>query len=610
MTEAEELELLELEELEAQGGAEPEPPPDLTPREYEEDELGRPVPADDLKAVHYNAADTLALGYGPEIVSGAQSAVGAGDYKSNLKKNRDALGEVNAKAPAAAAAGSFVGALPMAAALPATGAAATRLGRIGQSAVTSGTLGFLANPGEHGDRASNAELAFVLGGLAGYAFDPETLRSAGDAFNRISNRRAAHATQGNPAKMIELEKHGKLEQVGERVREDLLGGAGGWFKTPRQIHLMSEQKLADLGEDIASDVAAADMAGGQSISTTAVADKIGRELPGSDTHYLTAGGKQILRGPIQAEVDNLRMYGEPVSNPAMLGADYGGQGVVPTGNTPPVDYSDFQPYLDSSNSGRYTPDRNVDPGHWRANQNWENLDMVYGPPSAPQAVGPAPDPYAPVGPPSDTRLSPQAPDPRERVATPGELWRLKQGIGKRINFAHPASEMAPQEFGLKEVYWGLDDPLIKSVEGAFPNPVGIKEKMGRYSDLSHARDMSFQGATADYSGVQHPASSRSPKNAAIGALGHRFRGVANSFASKTTETVADVMLNRPDRIPGKLLGPLMKAYSENRDQFNAMVYLLMKRPEFREKVLDEEVDRSSEPVSTLEEAQQQYTDEN
>lgn len=164
--------------------------------------LGSGEDASPYKVAGENAADVLTLGYYPQIVGAATKVVGklTGtpiDYEQVRDEVELEMRQEEKAHPTAAMAGK-IGGLALTAALPIPKANLGRMagGRIGGSAATAASTGFLADPStvENRDfnmdqRISNATAGGVLG--AGAAAAPvlagKTLQAAGSVGGKIAD---------------------------------------------------------------------------------------------------------------------------------------------------------------------------------------------------------------------------------------------------------------------------------------------------------------------------------------------------------------------------------------------------------------------------------------
>lgn len=617
---------------------------------------------DDAKAAARSFWNEAAMKYGPEILSEVDRTKhlltpGAkfSDYDSEARRKhyQGILDQDSVEHPASSVIGGMLG-IAATSKIPGLnfgdeitagmkglkGLAAHTL----ESGIKGGVQGYLTNPGDEGDRWENASAGATLGatirgttGTLGMAKDyltPERLRN-------ISDKAAMYATGASGTKNAELltkrkygidPKTGKpFPSKGHAVGRNIYNNAitkGAW--SPEAINTSLEQKAAEQGEVIDDIIRSAELAdGGQtSINTVKLADSIERRAPGTDPFFITDKGKWVLShqapGSFQGELGNLRRgIGQPISNPAMLGADAGGHAVVPNKPSVPVDsepISSVDTYFGKSPPGDGPGPKMVkDPMQvWQETHGQSQGypprmgDVVEPPPPGRvSGMGDVMPPYGETRGVGPTYVMGSGTDTRDFSASPSQLRAHSTGLGKRVDFAKRLEEMEGQDAALAPMYFAERDAINQTVEGLHgqqgkPSP-DLAGKMNEEHLTLEGADMALQGMGREKVSRLQPADSA--------GFGRRFatRVLSETIYAPTSRIagkVAEILEREPGKL-GRAAGALMKAYSQGPNAFNAAVYSYWHgRPEFREAITGQTEDRSLQSVMPLSEAQSQFIDSN
>ncbi len=612
LSEREELELLELEE-----------------QEHKASQPVAPGPSEARSFIDH-AGNTLMGNYGTQVVAGVTKAVaplydaftGGNTELPNYAKLRDqttgALKEQERVNPLSSMGGTATGAIlqsiPLVKGLSAIGAvgkgaAAAKagagitegvtstaaqlarykkllgLGLVKDAALTGGIQGLVNNPGDTegevtpfqvGDRLKNGGIGALSGAVMTQAGN--ALGSVPEKIQRFANRRAIKALGATQVDVKKLFGKGGVEGVEALGQKALSDGAIGF---------------GDTADDVLGKVQSLQDTAGQKIGATI--DKVEEYLRGSN---LDEEGKEMVRKALlypQAKAGELRGKLMPGLDMAI-----GGKG----------DAAKVSGYLDelAGSGSKFAPTPGADP----------HLGAYSG--VARTNPGTLPD---------------------EGLGL-RDVWKLKRATDKNFADKDWYTEGRPAMESLKKIRGSLKDNMLDQA-GAIDNASGStnfsgelsgnNKDYGAYSDMLGLANKGYQrelgnrilspsdmyagglGATAGFFGGDGDLGDRL-KRAAVGGLagvGHKvLRTRGSSAAAVTANKVAELMRNGGGAL-GKFTKPLQDAYLRGPEAFNSAVYMLMRRPDFKEQVQGTEIGNGQAPSSQFideKAAQQQFIDAN
>lgn len=287
-------------------------------------------------ASHFGNA--AALGYVPQIAAATQPAFdkaadlvtgnNVSDSEPDYVQRRDSfareLARQKAEHPIASTVGSLAGTAAVAAPLGAISpiSAATRVGRIGQSVLQNGAIGFAANPGDKEGEDPSAQLAerggnALLGGTIGGVVQGgvEGLSAAGgflsDKLKQLASERASRAIGVDKRMAKKLILNQGPDAVNKLGRTALDEGLISPLDTASRIAPKASEALDQAGEEIGNIIKAGDEAGASPISAKDLSSKLKDDF---DLEGLqNTPGSEHLAKQLGGFLDSLERNGENLS---------------------------------------------------------------------------------------------------------------------------------------------------------------------------------------------------------------------------------------------------------------------------------------------------------